>query len=213
MVRHGFMAASLVALLAAAAAPLHAQDLGVGGRLGIVGGAVWFEDRESIDIMQPMPGLQVGVVVAYRARSAVSLQAELWYVQKGWTESRPGAGRRLSYVELPVFVTVTAPWKTAPQLVAGVSGGLELGCSVVGAPEAGSVSCDDPRVAWRRRTAQFGVWLGLGVRRRFGARRFDLQLLGNLNLSDLNRETLPRGYTRLFSVAVSATYVVPLGGR
>ena len=197
----------------AAAQPLPAQDLAVGGRLGIVGGAVWFEDLEAADMMQPMPGLQIGGVLTYHPRSVVSLQAELWYAQKGWTEARPGAGRRLSYVELPVLLTVTAPWKTAPQLIAGVSGSLELGCSVVGVPELGSVSCDDPRVAWHRRKAHLGTWFGLGVRRRFGANHLDVQLLADVNFTNVNRETLPRGFTRLFAFAVSATYVVPLGGR
>lgn len=212
MTRNGLLGLCIAALLAAAA-PVRAQHVAVGGRLGIVGGAVWFEDLESDDMMQPLPGLQAGGVLAWRPNAILGLQAELWLVQKGWTESRPGAGRRLTYVELPLLLTLTAPWRTAPQLVAGASASLELGCSVTGVPEAGSVRCDDPRVAWRRSSAQLATWMGLGVRRRFGARHLDVQVLGTLNLTNLNRETLPRGYTRLFGLAVSATYVVPLGGR
>lgn len=191
---------------------LHAQDISIGGRLGLVGGEVIFENKESNDLQHPKPGLQIGGIAVYRAHSVIGLQAELWYIQKGWIETPADGGRRLTYLELPLLLTVTAPWTTAPQLVAGVSGSLELGCAVTGVPEVGSVSCDDPLVAWRRTKAQFGTWVGLGVRRWFGAGHLDVQLLGNLNLTNVNRDPLPRGYTRLFSLAVSTTYAIPLGG-
>jgi hypothetical protein len=188
------------------------QSLYVGGRLGLVGGGVWFEDKEANDMKQPMPGLQVGGVAAYQASSILSLQAELWYVQKGWTETRAGGGRRLAYLELPLLMMVTAPWKTAPHLLAGASVSLELTCSVTGV-DVGSVSCDDTRVDWRRAKSQLGTWFGLGLGRRLGRGKLDFQLLGNLGLTNMNRETLPRGYTRLISVAASAVYLIPLGGR
>lgn len=213
MIRTGVQACVVAAVLAVAPGPLNGQNLAVGGRLGVVGGSVWFEDVESSSTMQPMPGLKIGGVLTYRPRSVVSLHTELWYVQKGWTEARPGAGRRLSYVELPVLLTVTAPWTTAPQLIAGVAGSLELGCSVVGVPGMGSISCDDPRASWRRRKVHLGTWFGVGVRRRLGANRLDVQLLADVNFTSVNDETLPRGFTRLAAFAVSAVYVVPLGGR
>ena len=213
MSRNRLSAAIFTVLLAVGAGRLCAQDVSIGGRLGLVGGAVWFEDKEANDVMSPMPGLQIGGVAAYRPQSVVSLQAELWYVQKGWTETRAGGGRRLTYLELPLLLTVTAPWKTAPQLIAGASASLELACSVTGVPEVGSVSCDDPWVEWHRRKAQVATWLGIGVRRQLGRGHLAVQVLGNLNLTNLNRERLPRGFTRLVSLAVSAAYVVPLGGR
>ncbi len=188
------------------------QTVSVGGRLGFVGGAVWFEDDEANDVMQPMPGLQVGGVLAYETGSVLSLQAELWYVQKGWTETDAAGGRRLTYVELPLLVRIAAPWKTAPHVMTGLSVSLELACSVTGV-DGGGVSCDDTRVEWDRAKTQLGTWLGLGLGTRLGTGRLDVQLLGNLNLTSVNRETLPRGYTRLFSVAVSAAYMIPLGGR
>jgi hypothetical protein len=211
--RHGLSAAACVALLAVAAGRLGAQDIAIGGRLGLVGGEVWFENKESVDFKTPMPGLQVGGLAAYRLNSILAVQGELWYIQKGWRETEAGAGRRLAYLELPVFLTVTAPWTVAPQLLAGASGSLELGCSVTGVPGVGSVSCDEPRVEWHHRKAQFGTWVGLGVRLRFGASHLDVQLLGNLNLTNVNREALPRGYTRLLSFGVSAAYLIALGGK
>ncbi len=146
MVRTRRPAAICAALLTVAAGRLDAQDVSIGGRLGLVGGAVWFEDEEGNDMNRPRAGLQIGGVVAYRSRSILSMQAELWYVQKGWTETQGGGGRRLTYVELPLLLTVTAPWKTAPQLLAGASASLELGCSVTGVRGVGSVGCNDPQV-------------------------------------------------------------------
>lgn len=192
--------------------PATPQSLRVGGRLGLVGGAVWFEDEEANDIKQPMPGLQIGGVLAYGSGSILSLQTELWFVQKGWTETEAGGGRRLGYVELPLLMVVSAPWRTAPQLLAGVSMGLELTCSVTSV-DMGTVSCDEARVEWHRAKTQFGAWFGVGLRRQLGRSQLDLQLLGNLNLTNVNRETLPRGYSRLFGVALSAAYMIPLGGR
>jgi len=191
---------------------LNAQDFSIGGRLGLVGGAVWFQDEESNDMVKPRAGLQIGGVLAYELSSIVSLQTELWYVQKGWTETQAGGGRRLAYMELPLLMAVTAPWKTAPQLLAGGSVGLELACSVTGV-DVGAVSCDDARVEWHRAKTQLGTWFGLGLRRRLGRGQLEFQLLGNLNLTSVNSETLPRGYARVFGAAVSAVYMIPLGGR
>jgi hypothetical protein len=213
MIRNRFPVALHVFLLSIAGGSLQAQDLSIGGRLGLVGGEVVFENKESNDLQHPIPGVQIGAVAAYQPHSVLGVQAELWYIQKGWIETPADGGRRLTYVELPVFVTLTVPWTTAPQLVAGVSGSLELGCSVTGIPEVGSVSCDDPRVAWRRTKAQFGTWVGLGLRRWFGAGHLDMQLLGNLNLTNLNGDPLPPGYARLFSLTVSAAYTIALGRR
>ncbi len=201
-----------VALLTVATGRVDAQEVSVGGRLGIVGGAVSFEENEFGDFDYPIPGLQIGGVAAYRLGSVISLQAELWFVQKGWTETCDSGGRRLSYLEVPLFVIVSAPWKTAPQLLAGASVGAELACSVTGMPHVGSVSCSDARVEWLHRKLQLATWFGLGVRRRLGAGQLQVQLLFNYNLTNLNREKLPRGYTRLISGAVSVACLVPIGG-
>lgn len=201
------------AMLTCAGERVYAQDISIGGRLGLVGGFVWFEDEEANDMNRPRAGFQIGGVVTYPSHSVLSVQGELWYVQKGWTETQGGGGRRLTYAELPLLLTVTAPWKTAPQLLAGASASLELGCSVTGVRGVGSVSCDDPQVEWHHSKTQFAALLGLGVRRRLRSSRLAVQLLANLNLTDLNNEPLPRGYVRLLSITVSATYVVDLGGR
>jgi len=201
-----------VVFLAVSPERVDAQDLSIGGRLGVVGGGVSFEENEFGDFDYPLAGLQIGGVAAYRLGSVLSLQAELWYVQKGWIETLGSGGRRLSYLEMPLLVVVTAPWKTAPQLLAGASVGIELACSVTDMPHVGCVSCSDDRVKWLHRKLQFATWFGFGVRRRFGASQLQIQFLGNYNLTNLNREPLPRGYTRLLSGALSVAYLVPLGG-
>jgi hypothetical protein len=212
-IRNALATALCAAFLAIAAQALTAQNLSVGGRLGVAGSEVLFEDQESNDFKQPLPGLQIGGFVAYAAGSILTPRAELWLVQKGFTETEAGGGRRLTYLELPLFLTVAAPWTTAPQLLVGASGSVELGCAVTDVPDVGSVSCDDPRVAWQRAKWQFGGWIGLGVRRKLGRSRLELQLLVNLNLTNLNLDPLPRGDARLLTGAVSATYAIPLGGR
>ena len=188
------------------------QSLYVGGRLGLVGGAMIFEDREATDVKQPIPGIQIGGVGAYHLSPILSLQAEVWFVQKAWTETQTGGGRRLSYLELPLLVALSAPWNTAPQLLAGLSLAFELACSVTGL-DSGSVDCDDAYVEWNRAKVQLGTWFGLGIEMPLGNNKLALQLLGNLNLTSVNRETLPRGYARLIGAAVSATYMFPLGAR
>jgi hypothetical protein len=204
------LAAATTAALAAER--VAAQDVSLGGRLGLVGGAVWFEDDEANNMEQPMAGLQVGGVAAFRPGSIISLQTELWFVQKGWTETPAGGGRRLSYLELPLFLTATAPWRTAPQVLAGISAGYELACSVTSVAGGGAVGCDDPRVAWQRSKTQLATWVGLGVRQRMGGRYLQIQLLSHVNLTDVNRDPLPRGHSRLFSLSLSAAYVIPVGG-
>lgn len=213
MIHSRIPTAICIALLTLGAGSLCAQDVSLGGRLGAVAGAVLFEYEEANDLNRPMLGPQIGGVAAYRLSPIFSLQAELWYVQKGWIETRAGGARRLAYVELPLFLTATAPWRTSPQLAMGVSVGREVACSVTGVPGVGNLSCDDPRVEWHHRRVQFGTWAGFGVRRRFGERHPNIQLLGNLNLTNLSDEPLMRGYTRLLSSVVSVAYAVPLGRR
>ena len=75
------------------------------------------------------------------------------------------------------------------------------------------MSCDDPRVAWLRTKTQLGTLVGLGVRRRFSGSHLDLQLLGDFSLTDLNRDPLPLGYTKLLTISLTVTYVVHPGGR
>lgn len=214
MIRSRIPTTICIALLTLGAGRLCAQDISLGGRFGLGPGAVFFEYEEANDMIKPMLGFQIGGVAAYRLNSILSLQAELLYVQKGWIETPAGGARRFAYVELPLFLTATARWSTAPQLVVGVSVSRELGCSVTGVPGVGSLSCDDPRVEWHHTTTQFGTWVGFGVRQRFGASYLDIQLLGNFNLTNLNREPLLRGYDRLLSFPILSTaYVVPIGGR
>ena len=201
-----------VMFLAFTAGHVSAQDVTIGGRLGLVGGAVAFEENEFGDFDYPIVGLQVGGVAAYRMGSVFSLQAELWFVQKGWIETLGTGGRRLSYLEVPLLVIVSVPWKTAPQLLAGASVGVELASSVTGMPNVGSVSCSDPRVEWLHRKMQFATWFGIGVRRQFDAGQLQVQLLFNYNLTNLNREHLRRGYTRLFYGALTVAYIVPIAG-
>ena len=205
--------ATCAVVFALTAGRLGAQDVSLGGSLGAVAAVAWFEDDESNDAVRPLVGFQIGGATEYRWTPNLSVRAELWYVRKGWTETPAGGGRRLSYVELPLFLRIAAPWWSAPHLIVGASVGREVGCAVTGVAEVGSVSCEHPQVEWRRAKTQVGAWAGFGVRRELGASHLDIRLLGNVNLSDLNREPLPRGRGRLISVIASAAYLFTLGGR
>ena len=118
----------------------------------------------------------------------------------------------MTYLELPLLVSVNAPWTTSPHVLAGPSLSFELSCSVTGAPEVGSVGCGESQVAWERAKAQLGLWFGFGLGRRLGKGKLALQFMGNLSLTDLNHEALPRGYIRLVAVTASAAYQISLGG-
>ena len=189
-----------------------AQRFSVGGRVGFGAANAVFEDEYSNDRIEPRPGLLVGGIAGYQLNSILTLQLELLYMQRGWAELETGGGRRLTYLEAPLLLGINVPWTTSPHLLAGPSVALELGCSITGVPEVGSVDCDDSQVEWDRTKVQFGVWLGLGVGRWFGWGRLDLQLLGNLSLTDMNREALPSGSLRLANVMLSAAYRTSLGG-
>ncbi len=205
------IAVSSVALLCIPSQVI-AQEFSIGGRIGLATSNAIFEDQHSNDRIDPRLGPLFGGVVAYRLTGAISVQAELLYMQKGWTEFGTGGERKLTYLEVPILLGVGAPWTTSPHLLTGPSISYELGCSITGVPEVGSVGCDDSQVQWHRPKLQFGVWLGLGVGRWFGNNRLDLQLLGDLNVTDMNREELPLGYLRLGSVMVSVAYTTSIGG-
>jgi hypothetical protein len=201
-----------IAVLAAAGGCLSAQDISVGGRLGFVGAAAKFEDDEA-DRIDASTGLQIAGFAAYDLGSILSVQLELSYIQKGWAEGQTGGARKLSYLELPLLVTIGAPWNTSPHLVAGPAVSFELTCTVTGIPGVGSTGCRDPQVAWDRAKTHLGVWFGLGLGRRLGNNRLDLQLMGNVTLTDLNREELPRGYISLLTATASVAYKTSLWSR
>lgn len=194
--------------------PISAQapSFSMGGRLGITNSAAFIEDEFAGDSIDDRPGFQFGATVGYELNSILSFQVELSYVDKGWAEQGTGGNRKLTYLELPLLLGISGPWTTSPHLLVGPSLSYELDCSVTGVPGVGSVSCSDPQVEWERKKFLLGTWLGLGLGRRFGSGRLDVQVIGNVSLTDMNRETLPRGYIRLVTVAASVAYQRSLGG-
>jgi len=194
------------------AALVSGQAISVGGRVGFAGAAVAFEDDEA-DRIDVSTGFLVAGVAAYEASRVFTAQIELSYIQKGWAEGQTGGARKLSYVEIPLLFTIGAPWTTSPHLVAGPAVSFEVACAVTGIPQVGSTGCNDRQVAWDRTKTHLGVWFGLGLGRRIGNNRVDLQFMGNLNLTNLNRETLPRGYAKLVTASASVTYKVSFRSR
>jgi len=189
-----------------------AQSVSIGGRLGITNSAALFADQNSGDRIDDRRGFQIGGVIGYQLNPILSLQLEVSYLQKGWAEFETGGDRKLTYLELPLLLSINAPWTTSPHLLAGPSVSYELSCSVTGVPHVGQVSCGDPRVEWDREKFQLGLWFGLGLGRWLGTSKLDLQFLGNISLTDMNNEALPPGYIRLVAVTATATYKISLGG-
>lgn len=189
-----------------------AQSLSFGGRLGVGLGTLIFEDSESQDRAGLNVGPRIGGLVAYNLNSVLTVQLELSYARRGWTEGQNGAGRRLSYFQLPLVLIVRAPWRTSPHLLVGPAISHEVGCSVYGIADLGSVSCGDGRVEWSRNKTQVGMHLGLGIGRPFRGGTLEFQIVGDIGLRNSINETLPHGYNRLVVVVVSAAYKIQVGG-
>ena len=205
------LALALLSALLLCPIQAHAQ-LSVGGRFGVNNSAALFEDEHSGDRIGARPGPVLSGLAAYQLNSIFSLQLELMFIQKGWEEPETGGGRRLTYLEVPLLLSVNAPWTISPHLLAGPSVSFELGCSVTGVPDVGSVSCGESEVAWERAKTHLGLWFGLGVGHRLGKGKLALQFMGNLGLTDLNQEALPRGHITLVAVTASVAYQISLGG-
>ena len=187
------------------------QHFHVGGRLGVGFGALAFEDDESSGRAGINVGQRLGGLFSYQLNSVFGVQLELAYARRGWTEGENGAGRKLSYLQLPLLFVLSAPWNTAPQLIVGPAMSYEVGCSVSGIARLGSVSCGNSRVEWSRNKTQVGVQVGLGIRTPFRGGKLEFQLVGDIGVRNTINETLPRGYNRLIVVMMSAVYKIPIG--
>lgn len=182
------------------------QSLSLGGKVGVGAGTLLFQDPESSDRAGLHVGLRLGGLLAYDLNSFLALQLEMSYASRGWTEGQNGTGRSLSYVQMPLVLMVSAPWKTSPHLLVGPAISYEVGCSVSGIADIGSVSCSDSRVDWVRNKTQVGIHVGLGIGRPLRGGRLEFQMVGDIALRSSINETLPHGYNRLIVLMLSASY-------
>ena len=167
------------------------KSLSLGARLGINNSSAFFEDEQAGDRIDSRGGLQFGGVVGYELNSILALQLELLFIEKGWKEQGTGGERKLTYLDLPLLLAISTPWKTSPQLLVGPSLSYELSCSVRGVPGVGVVSGNDPRVEWEREKFLLGIWFGLGLSRQLGNGKLGLQFLGNISLTAGTSDPLP----------------------
>jgi hypothetical protein len=187
------------------------QSLFIGGRAGVGAGTLIFEDPESSERAGLHVGPRLGGLVGYEINSVLSVQLEMSYASRGWTEGENGAGRRLSYMQMPLVIMLSAPWKTSPHILLGPALSYEVGCDVHGIAELGRVGCDDSRVEWGRHKTQVGMHVGLGIGRPFRGGKLEFQLVGDIGLRNSINETLPHGYNRLVVVMLSASYKIQVG--
>ncbi len=215
--RHSRWARTLIVLLFLLLAALccpkitASQSLFIGGRAGVGAGTLLFEDPESAEHAGLHVGPHIGGLVGYGINRFLSVQLEMSYAGRGWTEGENGAGRRLSYIQMPLLLIVSAPWNTSPHLLFGAAVSHEVGCAVHGIDDVGSVSCSDSRVEWQRNKTQVGVHLGLGIGRPFRGGKLEFQIVGDVALRDSITESLPHGYNRLFVLMLSASYKIKVG--
>jgi len=189
------------------------QSISIGGKVGVGAGTLIFEDPESQGRAGLNVGPRIGGLLAYNLNSVLTVQLELSYARRGWTEGENGAGRRLSYFQVPLVLMVRAPWRTSPHLLFGPAISHEVGCNVYGIAELGSVSCSDSRVEWSRNKTLVGMHLGLGIGRPFRGGTLEFQMVGDIGLRNSITETLPHGYNHLVVVTLSASYKTQLGGE
>lgn len=187
------------------------QPLSLGGRVGVGVSTLLFEDPESADRAGLHVGPRLGGLLEYHLNSFLSLQLEMSYASSGWTEGQNGAGRRLSYIQVPLVLVTSLPWKTSPHFLIGPAVSQEVGCSVTGIAEVGSVACSDSRVQWDRNHTQVGLHLGFGAGRPSMGGKLEFQIVGDFGLRNSVTETLPHGYNRLVVVMLSASYKVQVG--
>ncbi|HEX8725543.1 MAG TPA: porin family protein [Gemmatimonadaceae bacterium] len=150
--KRAFMSLAVVAaLIGSAAQPAHAQS-----GLGIKGGAT-FSNVSSAGVMpgalQSRTGYSIGL--GYESGSPLGLGIEGLYSQQGVTSSTPGDSRELNYIDVPVYLRLSAPTPgLTPFAYAGPQASFEMACN------AGGTTCPN---TGRPKTTYAGV-IGAGIR-------------------------------------------------
>lgn len=153
----GIARATLAGLLALAVPGIAAaQSIGIKGGLS-------YGNVSNSDLLAGNLGARTGFAagVAVSAGGLLGLGIEALYTQRGVTSATDTDARALDYLDVPLYLRVTAPTllPIAPFVYAGPYASFELRC------RSGSLSCIDTGRAAR----SFGALVGAGVR--IGSRR------------------------------------------
>ncbi len=203
-----------LALLAGTAAAQGDHRLGLmaGVNFGTVGG----KGTETVDDVKYRTGFLAGGFGELSLHRNVSLQAEVYYSQKGAKVVDAGTDAifKIGYVEIPVFFKAVFPMensgkvKVRPHLYAGPAVGFRLSCKIKGEDNnvTVEVNCDEDPFDVQLKKTDFSVIFGGGVDIGpfFVGARYDL------GLTDLNDDPLATSddalKTRTISVLAGVSF-------
>ncbi len=180
----------MLGLTLVVSAPLAAQELRVGARVGL---NVTNADFEGAVVQETSAraGFRAGIHLSALISRVVELQTGGLISSKGFDGSG-GLGGRVSvdqlYFEIPMLIAVRIPGRISPHFVTGPILGLEMSCRLTAeAPvPVTDESCDDVTGGLRTKGADFGILFGGGIEVDIGR----VKLLGdvqyNLGLTDIS---------------------------
>lgn len=127
---------------------------------------------EDVGDVDTRTGFQAGIYASLPLGKVVAIAPSLAYSQEG-TKGDVGGGVtttfKLSYLELPVMLKLSAPLqgsgKIRPYVMAGPAVAFELSCRLEASngSQSASADCDDDQVNLDTRKVLFGVHFGAGI--------------------------------------------------
>lgn len=182
--------------LLAGSAPAHAQGLSIGAEAGATFADLSVSDGDAD--LGSQTGFRVAGVARYGFGGMFGIQTGVGLSQKGaedTTDPAATANIDLSYIEVPVLLTLdipTGPAPVNPRLFAGPQVSFESSCELTGESGGTSVSLDCADAAFDTKSTDFSLVLGGGLD--FGlAGPLSITVDGryDLGLTDINDVTDP----------------------
>jgi len=216
----GFVALGIVVLTVAWPRGAKAQEreggwkASLGVRVGMTLSTVRFEDPNANNQTEIRTGFHMGAGASVALGSHLDLEALLLFSQGGFG-GRGGhpASLRTGYLELPLVVSVRAPWQVSPHLSLGIAPRVLVHCALGQVGVVGNAGCDDPVVGagWGR--FDLASLVGMGLSFGMGGGSVVLDGMVGWGLLDVKSDPLPPGWARSADVRVSTAYRLPLGER
>lgn len=156
-----------LALLGTLSSSAHAQ------RLGIMAGATFANLQGTEDVkLSNRTGSEAGISLQFPLGSAVTLQPEAWFIQKGAkfqslsTGANSSGNVRLDYMEIPVLLRYDFSREVlGPHIYAGPTIGFNVGCSIhYASSSTGSIGATDCNTQdFKPKSLDYGVTAGAGL--------------------------------------------------
>lgn len=160
-------------------------------------------------------GLGVGAFLEFQVSDVVSIQPELFYMQRGAEDTEGGATYTMAvdYVEIPVLLRLNVPVEgsVAPYFLVGPSIGFKSGCELRYEEDGVEVRVDCEEAEAEIKSIDFGGVVGAGLSFEAGPGNVTVGArynYGFISLDDSDAEEDVKG--RAFSFL--AGYSFPVGG-